>query len=158
MATATRCAPAVLLERWLLAGPPDGASRWRLTGEGVGRVGEELAARWLRARGLRLLGRNLRAPEGELDLLALEGADLVVIEVKTGWSPASASESSPWRPAGRLRKEALARRARAAARLGRRTGRRARVDLVEVRALAGEQRVEVTRWSDVGRVPARHGL
>ena len=36
---------------------------------------------------------------------------------------------------------------------GRRTGRQARVDLVEVRALAGEQRVEVTRWSDVGRVP-----
>ena len=46
VAAATRCAPALLLERWLLAGPPDGwSSRWRLTGEGVGRqVGEELAA------------------------------------------------------------------------------------------------------------------
>ncbi|MEE2939191.1 MAG: YraN family protein, partial [Planctomycetota bacterium] len=116
MAAATRWAPSPLLERWLLAGPPDGVSRWRLTGEEVGRVGEELAARWLRARGVRLLGRNLEAPEGELDLLALEGAELVVVEVKAGWCPAWAPEDSPWRPAARLRREPLARRARAAAR------------------------------------------
>lgn len=157
MAAATRCAPALLLERWLLAGPPDGICRWRLTGEGVGRVGEELAARWLRARGARLIGRNVEAEEGELDLLALEGTDLVVVEVKTGWRPTWAREDSPWRPADRLGEDALARRSRAATRFGRRTGRRARVDLIEVHALAGERRVQVTRWSDVGRLRRGHG-
>ena len=151
MAAAARCAPAVLLERWLLAGPPDRASSWRLRGEGVGCIGEELAARWLRARGLRILGRNVAAPEGELDLLAIEGDDVVVVEVKTGWRPAWAPENSRWRPALRLREVSTARRSRAAARLGRRMGRRARVDLVEVHALAGERRVRVTRWTDVGR-------
>ena len=50
----------------------------------VGRSGERHAARWLRRRGLRILARNLRTPVGEVDLLAQEGAWLVIIEVKTG--------------------------------------------------------------------------
>ena len=50
----------------------------------TGRRGERHAARWLRKRGLRILGRNLKTPIGEIDLLAQEGAWLVVVEVKTG--------------------------------------------------------------------------
>ena len=43
---------------------------------------EDLALRYLESRGLRLVGRNLRAPGGELDLVMRDGAALVVVEVR----------------------------------------------------------------------------
>jgi putative endonuclease len=49
----------------------------------TGRRGERLAARALRARGWRVLGTNVRTPRGEIDLLALDGETVVVVEVKT---------------------------------------------------------------------------
>jgi putative endonuclease len=49
----------------------------------LGRRGETLAAQYLEAAGLRILDRNWRCPAGEIDLVALDGATLVVIEVKT---------------------------------------------------------------------------
>ncbi|GAA2268108.1 YraN family protein [Kitasatospora cystarginea] len=50
---------------------------------GLGRYGEEVAARWLTAGGLRILERNWRCAEGELDIVALDGDTLAVCEVKT---------------------------------------------------------------------------
>ncbi|GAA0693386.1 YraN family protein [Kitasatospora atroaurantiaca] len=50
---------------------------------GLGRYGEEVAARWLAAGGLRILERNWRCAEGELDIVALDGDTLAVCEVKT---------------------------------------------------------------------------
>ncbi len=54
----------------------------------LGRWGEEAAARYLAARGFRILGRNLRTPYGEIDLLARQGGQLVFVEVKTRTSRA----------------------------------------------------------------------
>lgn len=51
--------------------------------QSLGRWGEELAARYLQGRGLRVLQRNLRTPVGEIDILAREGKTLVFVEVKT---------------------------------------------------------------------------
>lgn len=51
--------------------------------QGVGRRGEDLAARHLQQLGLRVLERNVRLPEGEIDLVAREGEELVIVEVKT---------------------------------------------------------------------------
>jgi putative endonuclease len=56
--------------------------------QGVGRRGEELAARYLERLGLRVLERNVRLPGGEIDLVAVdsvahEGGELVFVEVKT---------------------------------------------------------------------------
>ena len=48
-----------------------------------GRWGERRAARHLAAKGLRVIGRNLRIAGGELDVVALDGRTLVVVEVKT---------------------------------------------------------------------------
>lgn len=62
----------------------------RLTRAELGAIGEELAARFLVREGLVMLGRNIRAPEAELDLVALDGDVLVVVEVKAGWWPADA--------------------------------------------------------------------
>lgn len=50
----------------------------------LGRRGEALAARYLlRTHGLVELTRNWRCPEGELDLVLTDGAELVFCEVKT---------------------------------------------------------------------------
>ncbi len=55
----------------------------RSTNNGLGRYGEEVAARRLAADGLRILERNWRCAEGELDIVALDGDTLAVCEVKT---------------------------------------------------------------------------
>ncbi|MCU0252803.1 MAG: YraN family protein [Vicinamibacterales bacterium] len=47
-----------------------------------GRQGEDLACRYLEARGLRLLERNYRCRAGEIDLVMLDGSALVLVEVR----------------------------------------------------------------------------
>ncbi len=49
----------------------------------LGADGEERAARHLRARGWRILGRNVRAGGVEIDLVAARAATLAFVEVKT---------------------------------------------------------------------------
>jgi putative endonuclease len=49
----------------------------------LGRRGEELVASYLLARGLSILDRNWRCPQGEIDLVALDGGETVFVEVKT---------------------------------------------------------------------------
>jgi putative endonuclease len=49
----------------------------------LGARGEQLAAHWYCARGYRIVARNWRCAEGELDLVVLGGGDLVFCEVKT---------------------------------------------------------------------------
>jgi putative endonuclease len=49
----------------------------------LGRRGEALAARYLRGKGLRVVARNWRCPDGELDLVLRGPGLLVVCEVKT---------------------------------------------------------------------------
>jgi putative endonuclease len=51
--------------------------------DAVGRFGEDVAARHLEAAGLEILARNWRCREGELDLIARDGAQVVFVEVKT---------------------------------------------------------------------------
>jgi putative endonuclease len=53
----------------------------------LGRQGEEVAANFLEAAGLRILGRNWRCGDGELDIVAAERRTLVVCEVKTRSGP-----------------------------------------------------------------------
>ncbi|GAA1999638.1 YraN family protein [Nocardiopsis rhodophaea] len=49
----------------------------------LGQRGEELAAAFLERQGMRVLARNWRCPEGEIDIVARYGATLVIAEVKT---------------------------------------------------------------------------
>lgn len=48
-----------------------------------GRAGEDRAAAYLRTQGYALLDRNWRCPQGEIDIVAARGGELVVVEVKT---------------------------------------------------------------------------
>ena len=49
----------------------------------LGQVGEKHAARFLRRQRYRIVKRNYRCPTGEIDLIALDGATIVFVEVKT---------------------------------------------------------------------------
>lgn len=49
----------------------------------LGDRGERAAARHLRRRGLRIITRNYRTPQGEIDLIARDGDTLVFVEVKS---------------------------------------------------------------------------
>lgn len=53
------------------------------TKDAVGRFGEQLAADHITAAGMRILARNWRCPDGELDIIARDGEQLVFVEVKT---------------------------------------------------------------------------
>jgi putative endonuclease len=55
----------------------------------LGAWGEELAAAHLVACGWTVVGRNVRLPGGEIDLVALDGPELVLVEVKTRRSTAA---------------------------------------------------------------------
>ena len=48
-----------------------------------GRFGEDYTADYLINKGLKIISRNFRRKGGELDIVALDGTMLVVVEVKT---------------------------------------------------------------------------
>ena len=49
----------------------------------VGAYGERLAVRYLLEAGMQVLDRNWRCDQGEIDIVAMDGACLVIVEVKT---------------------------------------------------------------------------
>lgn len=60
----------------------------------AGRRGEDLACRHLESQGLALLERNYRCRAGEIDLVMLEGATLVLVEVRSRTSAAHGSAAA----------------------------------------------------------------
>ncbi len=61
------------------------ALRRRFLAGNTGRLGEDMAHRYLRARGCTIVARNYRPPtgHGEIDLVAWDGPWLVFVEVKS---------------------------------------------------------------------------
>lgn len=49
---------------------------------GKGRVGEDLAEKYLSSRGFRILGRNVSCRFGEIDIIAGEGCNLYFVEIR----------------------------------------------------------------------------
>jgi putative endonuclease len=54
----------------------------RVAAERRGRKGERLAALWLRLHGWRIVGRRVKTPRGEIDLVARRGSTVAFVEVK----------------------------------------------------------------------------
>lgn len=69
-----------------------------------GRRGEVLAAVWLMLKGYRILGFRLKTPQAEIDLLALRGRTLAVVEVKRRTDIAAALEAVTSDQRDRLRR------------------------------------------------------
>jgi putative endonuclease len=71
-----------------------------------GHLSEWLAAAALLAKGYRILGRRVRTPYGEIDLVALRGRRLAFVEVKRratrGEAEAAITPGRPHRPLGRV--------------------------------------------------------
>ena len=51
--------------------------------DALGRRGEDLATAFLVDTGYTILDRNWRCPQGEIDVVALDGTETVFVEVKT---------------------------------------------------------------------------
>ena len=49
----------------------------------LGRMGENYAADYLSQLGYKIIERNIRLPEGEIDIIAIHDKSLIIIEVKT---------------------------------------------------------------------------
>lgn len=73
-----------------------------------GRRGEVLAALLLMLKGYRVIGFRLASPQGEIDLLALKGGVLVVVEVKRRTTLETALEAVRPDQRQRLRRAAAA--------------------------------------------------
>jgi putative endonuclease len=96
-----------------------------------GRRGEDLAHRFLRRRGFIVVARNYRlaAGDAEADLIARDGDDLVIVEVK---SRASEEYGPPERAIGEEKRRHLLRVAREYARKSGTPWENVRFDIVTV--------------------------
>jgi putative endonuclease len=78
----------------------------------LGRQAEQLVATTLERSGWRIVGRNVRLPSGELDLVALDGSTLVFVEVKAGRAGTGLGPERPAHAVGRRKQLKLRRLAR----------------------------------------------
>jgi putative endonuclease len=71
----------------------------------LGEVGEGLAAAHLGSRGYEIVARNVRLPEGEIDIVARDSDTTVLVEVRArrGSAMGDGAESVDLRKAARLR-------------------------------------------------------
>ncbi len=89
-----------LVSRQQLGKKPFGFAQDMLSKQVLGRKGEALAARYLTSLGFSIIARNFKARYGEIDIIALDGATLAFIEVKTriGESFGKPEEAiTPWK-------------------------------------------------------------
>jgi len=77
--------------------------------EALGKQGEQLAAEYLQRAGFRILARNWRCAEGEIDIVAADRRVLVACEVKTrsGTGCGTPLEAVTKRKRSRLRRLAV---------------------------------------------------
>jgi putative endonuclease len=80
----------------------------RQAAERRGRRAETYAALWLHAKGYRVLARQWRTGQGEVDLIARRGQVLVAIEVKTRANATLAIEAVSSRQRRRIARAAMA--------------------------------------------------
>jgi putative endonuclease len=78
----------------------------------LGRRAEQLVAGGLERQGWRIVARNVRTRSGELDLIALDGATLVFVEVKAGRAGSGLGPERPAHAVGPQKQHRIRRLAR----------------------------------------------
>jgi putative endonuclease len=102
--------------------------RDRAAAERRGRSAELVAALWLMAKGYRILAHRARTPWGEVDLAAVKGRTLAIVEVK-----ARATREAGLEAIGLQQRDRIARAGLALMKRYRLHGAAVRLDLVIVR-------------------------
>lgn len=102
----------------------------------LARKGEDAAAAFLERVGMTVLERNWRCPGGEADIIALDGKDLVIVEVKTRRSSRAGTPEEAVTPTKQRR---IARIARAYVSTAGISPQRTRFDVVTLRVLAPDR-------------------
>ena len=74
----------------------------------LGERGEDAAASYLERIGMTIVERNWRCQTGEVDIVALDGAEIVLVEVKTRKSTAKGTPEEAITPAKQRRYRKLA--------------------------------------------------
>ncbi len=125
------------------------AVRRRVLADDHGRVGEDLAHRYLRRHGCTIVARNYRPPYGgvEIDLVAWHAKTLVFVEVKTR---SAGDFGTPDRAVDREKQDHVKRAARDYARRAGVDWEKTRFDIVSV-VLGSPPRIEWIRgaWRSV---------
>jgi putative endonuclease len=114
----------------LLYRAADALRRWKLADD-HGRIGEDLAHRYLRKHGCTIVARRYRPPAGggEIDIVAWHRSKLVFVEVKTR---ASGEFGAPERAVDQVKQAVLARTGRDYARRAEVEWHNVRFDIVSI--------------------------
>lgn len=117
---------------------------------GLGKAGEKRAERLLRRKGYRIVTRNFRCPAGEIDLIALDGRDVVFVEVKTR---ADAEHADPQDAVNLGKQRRLTRSARYFLQKTDATDRACRFDVIAITA-SERKRMHVEHFIDAFTAPS----
>jgi putative endonuclease len=108
----------------------------------AGQQGEDRAARYLALHGYRIIQRNFRAPRGEIDLIAMDGATLAFIEVK---ARAHDAKGTPAAAVDERKQERIRRAAEWYCARYSMQARPVRFDVVAISGKGGTRRIEVLK-------------
>lgn len=107
-----------------------------MTPTDIGHRGEEAAAAFLERQGMQILDRNWRNGRGEIDIVAIDGQELVVCEVKTR---ASTSAGQPEEAVSAAKQRRLVRLAEAYAAAAGVVDTSIRFDVISIVVLADDR-------------------
>ncbi len=102
----------------------------------LGRRGEDVAAAYLERAGMTIINRNWRCNAGEVDIVAIDGVDLVLVEVKTRRTSAKGTPEEAVTPAKQRRIARIAESYIASAGL---TPACVRFDVISLRVIAEDR-------------------
>lgn len=118
------------------------AQSWRRQ---LAQWGEQTAAEYLSSRGYAILGRNVRTPHGELDLVARQGGCTVFVEVKTR---ASDRYGMPEEAVTPRKRQHLLDSAQAYLQLHPELGQSWRVDVIAIRRMSAQAEPELLHFEN----------
>jgi putative endonuclease len=119
-----------------------GLTRWPLWRRWFGTRAERAAEKFLRHRGCKVLGRNVRLPMGELDLVVLDGEVIAFVEVRS----TEGDVDRPMQSVDAVKQKRLSDLALFWLQRHRLLGRAARFDVVAVSWPAGQREPQIKHY------------